>query len=127
MLLPARPSCMEPTSKRGVLVRLKASTLNRKACLSVSFQFLLTEASMLNVPGPRKLLRSPDSPGRAARNWLMAELGSFTLLGLVNTFGWPLIINVPVFGRFPFKTAKDCSSKLVAQPNPLLIENGYPE
>ena len=54
----------------------------------------------------------------------MAEAGSLVLFGFPKTLGMPLTMNVPVRGRAPSSTARDCSSKLVAQPNPLLMEKG---
>src|SRR5580693_8398841 len=83
-----------PTSKRAELVTLYIAQLNFTNWLSVIAQLFLRLVSMLNVPGPRKPLRRPSSPGKAARNMLMAALGlvlpptmASVMPGSLNTLG----------------------------------------
>src|SRR5438552_2493946 len=61
------------TSKRTLLKTLNTSQLNLMLCDSLIFHALVRDISVLRNPGPRRLLRCPDSPGKAARNALDAS------------------------------------------------------
>src|SRR5438067_7550834 len=67
-------AAMVATSKRTLLKTLKTSQLNLTFCDSVIFHCLVRDMSVLRKPGPRKLLRCPDSPGKARRNALAASV-----------------------------------------------------
>src|SRR6266850_1501115 len=88
--------------------------------------------SIPKYPGPRKLLRSPDSPGNGKRHVLPMKLElavespQFWPMA-ANTLGFPLqSVKVPVFGLGPLRTALPVNSQLVGKSKPLPTLKGKP-
>src|SRR5215469_16342382 len=84
------PACNEPTSKRGVFVRLNVSQRNFTSWDSEIFQVLPTPRSIPKYPGPRNVFLCPDWPAYAKpKSWVAA-------VGSLNRFGIPFTMNAPV-------------------------------
>src|ERR1700733_152136 len=103
------------------------------------FQLFATPVSMLNVPGPRRPLRNPSSPGYAGRNRLMAApaFPESVIPGSLKTFGPVQVampegqlacctITVPVLGRALLTGTAGLSNWKLVDHSGLNNENGYP-
>src|ERR1051325_1365389 len=123
-------------SKRTELVTLYACALKDKFARSVIFQVFRMETSMPKYPGPRRLLRSPASPGNGKR-----QVPSFPVWPRMNVpgsipvphfneakiFGSPSqSVKTPVLGLAPCRTPKPFNSQLVGKSKPFCTMKGRP-
>src|SRR5713101_5315563 len=74
-------SVAEPTSNRGVFIRLKISQRNWTRCRSVIRKALARPESIEKNPPPLRALRLPVSPGMVVRYARNAAAGSGNMLG----------------------------------------------
>src|ERR1700687_2135231 len=88
--------------------------------------------SIPKYPGPRRLLRLPDSPGNGNLQLLLTKFAladespQFWPIP-ANTLGSPLQSeNAPVFGLAPFSTAFPVNSQFVGKSKPLPTLKGKP-
>jgi hypothetical protein len=87
---------------------------------------LLTPVSILNMPSPMTLLRTPDSPGHSGRKAASAAAGLAKMSGPMPTPLTMAFLGLDALGLGPFGTASPSMFQLVAQVKPLSSVIGKP-
>src|ERR1022692_5237936 len=81
---------------------------------------------MLNMPPPRTLFRTPDSPGHSGRKAASAAAGLAKMSGPMPTPLTMAFLGLDATGGGPFGSASPSMFQLVAQVKPLSIVIGKP-